>query len=81
MLVIMVQNPPRESGINGEESLYSRRMESSQARNEATDMDTVMQGVTTLLKEMRESRHDNKIHENMPNTKKTKVIPDHLDGK
>ena len=45
------------------------------------DMDTVMQGVETLLKEMRDSGHDNRIHERMPNTKKTKVMPDHYDGK
>ena len=74
-------NSPRESGINCEESLYSRRMESSQATNENHDFDTVMHGVETLLKEMRDSRHDNRVYENMPNTKKTKVMPDHFDGK
>ena len=74
-------NSPRESGINCEESLYSRRMESSQATNETHDIDTVMHGVETLLKEMRDTRHDNRVYDNMPNTKKTKVMPDHFDGK
>ena len=62
-------------GINCKESLYSRRMESSQAVNETHDIDTVMHGVETLLKEMRDSRQDNRVYENMPNTKKTKVMP------
>ena len=35
----------QESGINCEESLSSRRMESSQGRNETNDMDTVVQGL------------------------------------
>ena len=37
-------------------------MESSQARSETHDMDTIMHGVETLLKEMRDSRHDNRVH-------------------
>ena len=56
-------------------------MESSQATNETHDMDAIMHGVETLLKEMRDSIHDNRVHENMPNTKKTKVMPDDFDGK
>ena len=40
-----------------------------------------MHGVETLLKEMRDSRCDHGVHKNMPNSKKTRVMHDHFDGK